>query len=148
MARPERPEAEDRRNSEDPADALIRKVSLLVELLRNKRIQQSVAARNFGVSERSIERDVKHLRNIGEAAGFKVSTKVNGDFYDLVEFEGRTKVTAGQQSIGNVIAEMVKALGAPVADLAQGLSVEAQPEGERFVHIVMPQLVEGSAVAK
>lgn len=146
MARPER-DADDRRNSEDPAGALIRKVSLLVELLRNKRITLSVAARNFDVSERSIERDIKHLRNIGEAAGFKVSNK-KGDQYELVEFEGRSNVASGQNGIANVLAEMVKALGAPIADLAQGLSVEAQPEGERFLHIVMPQLVEGSNVAR
>lgn len=147
MGRPER-DADDRRNPEDPAGALIRKVSLLVELLRNKRISLSVAAHNFDVSQRSIERDVKHLRNIGEAAGFRLSNKLKGDYYELLEFEGRSRVASGQQGIANVLAEMVKALGAPIADLAHGLSVEAQPEGERFLHIVMPQLVEGSNVAK
>jgi predicted DNA-binding transcriptional regulator YafY len=119
-----------------------------VELLRNKRISLSVAARSFDCSERSIERDEKHLKNIGEAAGFRLSNKIKGDYYELLEFRGRSRVESSQQGIANVLAEMVEALGAPIADLATGLDVEAQPEGERFLHIVMPQLVEGSSVAK
>jgi predicted DNA-binding transcriptional regulator YafY len=105
----------------------------------------------YDISERSLLRDLQELRNIGKSAGFRISDREHGDTFSLSEFKARPAgLLAGEKRLRSLVAELLKAFGEPVHDAAEGLhdGVTAPGDGATFVHLVQPQLKNGTAVAK
>jgi predicted DNA-binding transcriptional regulator YafY len=139
------------RKSGAPTVATVRKIGILLDLVRNRRISMRACEQTYAISERSLLRDLQELRNIGKTAGFRISDREHGDTFSLSEFKARPAgLLAGEKRLRVLVAELFKAFGEPVHDVAEGLNDGLTPpsEGGSFLHLVQPQLKDGSAVAK
>lgn len=134
------------RKSGEPNAATVRKIAILLDLVRNKRISMSAYKHAYDASDRTLLRDLQELREIGERAGFQIGEKVDGDYFELSEFKARpAKLLTAEKRLRTLIAELFKAFGEPLKGAAEGFGdVSAAP---RFLHLVQPQLSDGSAVA-
>ena len=134
------------RKSGNPAQATVRKISLLLDLVRNKRISLRASERHYGCSERTLLRDLQELRTIGETAGFRISDRQPGDIFELSEFKAQpTRLVGAEKRLRQLIAELLKAFGEP-AVRAAGDIAKTKDGDPSFLRIVQPQLVDGSAV--
>lgn len=69
-----------------PAPAMRRKVSLLVRLVRRRRVSLAHLRDAFDVSERTVLRDLQELREIGRAEGFAIGERDGAGMVSLTEF--------------------------------------------------------------
>ena len=107
------------RKSGNPAQATVRKISLLLDLVRNKRISLRASERHYGCSERTLLRDLQELRTIGETAGFRISDRQPGDIFELSEFKAQpTRLVGAEKRLRQLIAELLKAFGEPTVRAA------------------------------
>lgn len=130
---------------------MARKIGILLDLVRNRRISLAASEQLYSASERTLLRDLQELRKIGETAGFRISEREHGDTFSLFEFKGRPAgMVAGQKRLRALMRELFKLFGEPMHELAEGLSDGAaeHSDGATFVHFVVPQLADGSAVRK
>lgn len=135
------------RKSGKPNPATVRKIGMLLDLVRNKRISMRGCMDNYGMSDRSVLRDMQELRNIGKAAGFQISEKLDGDYFELSEFKARPgRLLAAERRLRTLVAELFKAFGEPMHDAAETFAGSGDADGPQFLHLVQPQLTDGSAV--
>lgn len=137
------------RASGEPSGATERKIRILLELIRNKFVRVGRLCDEYGASERSLLRDLQELRKIGARAGFKLSEKAEHDTIRLLDFDARpTALDKSGRALQSLIRNAARALGTPVeAELAALASDDARDE-RRFLHFLLPTLVEGSRVAE
>lgn len=69
-----------------PAPALRRKISLLLQLVRRRRVSLGELRDAFAVSERTVLRDLQELREIGRAEGFAIGERDAAGMVSLTEF--------------------------------------------------------------
>ena len=74
------------RGSGIPSPATSRKVQVLIELVRRRRISLRQLREEFAISERTLLRDLQELRQIGKAAGFRISERKGSDGVELIDF--------------------------------------------------------------
>lgn len=128
---------------------MARKIGILLDLVRHRRISIKGCQQTYGASERTILRDLQELRNIGETAGFRVTEREHGDICELSEFSSRpTGLVEGEKRVRALMAELFKAFGEPVNELAGAAGVDDTTDETPFLHVVQPQLVDGTAVGK
>src|SRR6185312_16341266 len=124
-----------------PTPAMTRKIGILLDLVRHRKISLSGCQQTYGASERTVLRDLQELRNIGETAGFRITEREHGDTFELSEFKARpASVAEGEKRVRALMTELFKAFGEPVHELAGDDSDGAD---EAFLHVVQPQLVDG-----
>ena len=137
------------RKSGKPNPATVRKIAILLDLVRNKRISLRACCQMYGASQRTVLRDLQELRSIGATAGFRITAREHGDAFELSEFKARpAAVVAGEKRLRSLMAALFKAFGEPVRDLADGLEHAPGGADASFLRIVQPQLMDGTAVAK
>lgn len=138
------------RKSGSPTPAMARKIGILLDLVRNRKISLNGCKATYGASERTILRDLQELRTIGDAAGFRITEREHGDTCELSEFKARpASLLEGEKRVRALMTELLKAFGEPVRELAGAANDDASPTDETsFLHVVQPQLVDGSAVGK
>lgn len=130
-----------------PAAATVRKIGILLDLVRNRKISLRGCEQTYGASERTVLRDLQELRNIGETAGFRITEREHGDTFELSEFNARPSgIVAGEKRLRGLMRELFKAFGDPLGDVAAGLTDGSTGTEPQFLHVVLPQLVDGSAV--
>lgn len=128
---------------------MARKIGILLDLVRNRRISLRGCEATYGASERTILRDLQELRNIGETAGFRITERAHGDTCELSEFKARpSSLLEGEKRVRLLMTELFKAFGDPVRDLAGTATADGTTDETPFLHVVQPQLVDGSAVGK
>ena len=69
-----------------PSTSTNRKIRVLLELVRRRRVSLRELMADFAASERTLLRDLQELRHIGAAAGFRISERTGGDV-ELLDFE-------------------------------------------------------------
>lgn len=137
------------RKSGSPTPAMARKIGILLDLVRNRKISIKGCEQTYGASERTILRDLQELRNIGETAGFRITEREHGDTCELSEFNARpTGLVEGEKRVRVLMAELFKAFGDPMNELAGAVGADQTPDETVFLHVVQPQLVDGTAVGK
>lgn len=137
------------RKSGSPTPATARKIGILLDLVRNRKISLSGCAQTYGASYRTLLRDLQELRKIGETAGFRIADRVHGDTFELSEFAGRPRgLVAGEKRLRLLMTDLLQAFGEPLHEWAGGLTDPAggPRAGDSFVHFVLPQLVDGAKV--
>jgi predicted DNA-binding transcriptional regulator YafY len=137
-----------RRDAGEASESVARKIWLLMELLRHRRVSFTEYAALHARDKRSFQRDLQQLRTIGKTAGFAISKLERGDLVKLISYDATLRrLDDARPPLLRLLAELARSLGEPI----QGeLSVIAQsaPEGEVFLHVQAPKLVDGSQVAK
>ena len=136
------------RRSGDPAPSTVRKIAILLDLVRNRKISLRACESTYGASERTVLRDLQELRAIGQTAGFAISDREHGDIFSLSAFKSSpNKLVASEKRFRALIAELFKAFGAPVRGYTEGLE-DAGSSAESFVQLALPKLVAQAAVTK
>ncbi|HEY1976388.1 MAG TPA: HTH domain-containing protein [Candidatus Baltobacteraceae bacterium] len=69
-----------------PAPAMRRKISVLVQLVRRRRVSLRLLRDAFAVSERTVLRDLQELREIGKVEGFAIGERDGAGMVSLTEF--------------------------------------------------------------
>lgn len=134
------------RASGQPAEATARKISLLLYLLRSRRIGIAFIKTQFNLSERQALRDLQELRKLGATLGFTITMRDGAGNVELADFANRpASLAAGERSMTALVLELFKAFGEPLAPFADSLA--NSQAGSPFVRVVMPRLEEGSTVA-
>lgn len=131
-------------------ESVIRKIWMIVELFRHKRLTFDHYAEKYERNKRSFQRDIQQLNLIGEDAGFKISAIKN----DCVTVEiSDPKLgsvhRAGKQG-ARLIGDVVRAMGQPIANEVGPLALEGDATEERFFHFATPKIIEneGSLIAQ
>jgi len=129
---------------------MARKIGILLDLVRNRRISLRGCEQTYGASERTILRDLQELRKIGETSGFRITEREHGDVCELSEFKARPAgILEGEKRVRALMAEVLKAFGDPMNELTGAVGNEDGATGDAtFLHVVQPQLVDGTAVGK
>ena len=139
------------RKSGSPTAATARKIGILLDLVRNRRISLRGCEQTYAASERTLLRDLQELRNIGKEAGFDITDRERGDIFELSEFKAKPSgVLAGQKRLRMLMKKLFEAFGDPVHELAEGLSDGGGSAGDEaaFLHVIQPQLVDGTSVGR
>jgi predicted DNA-binding transcriptional regulator YafY len=136
-----------RRDASEASESVSRKIWLLLELIRNRSVRfDDYAARHEG-GKRSFQRDLQQLRTIGRSAGFTIAPLKDGivrlESYDA----SLRRLDGARQPLLRLLAELARTLGEPIRGEIGALA-ESASEGEVFLHVQAPTLVEGSQVAK
>jgi predicted DNA-binding transcriptional regulator YafY len=134
-----------KKSTNDASEAVIRKIWVLIELLRNKHITFEHYEREYERDFRSFQRDLQQLRTIGQSAGFGLSKIQNGSRVVLEHFDGKiTKLqTAGSQT-EQLIGDVARAFGGPIVTAIGSLAGE-RDDDDRFFHFATPTLVESES---
>lgn len=128
----------------EASESVARKIWLLLELLRSRHVLFSEYTALHDRDRRSFQRDLQQLRVIGKTAGFTISKLENGDRVRLESFDAAPRrLDDARPPLLRLLAELARSLGGPIQG-ELGKLVENAPDGEVFLHVQAPQLVEGS----
>jgi hypothetical protein len=119
---------------------------VLLELLRSKAIRFSTYEHVYGRDYRSFQRDLQHLRKIGEEAGFKISPIANRERAELSLVDSQLRSLDASPRVVALISALSGALGAPVAREFGQLGQSADQTG--FLRLLLPLLVEQTQIAE
>ena len=133
------------RGAGEATAAAARKILVLLELLRAKAIRFSTYERVHGRDFRSFQRDLQHLRKIGEEAGFKISPIRDRDRAELTVLDTGLRSLDASPGVLGLISAMGGALGSPVARELGKLG-EATGDGG-VLRFLVPQLVAKTKIA-
>lgn len=140
-------EGDRRRDASEASESVARKIWLLMELLRHRRVRFSEYTALHAGGKRSFQRDLQQLRTIGKTAGFTISPVKDGVVH-LTAFDATLRrLDEARPPLLRLLAELARTLGEPIQGEI-GAIAETAPEGEVFLHVQAPKLVEGSQVAK
>jgi hypothetical protein len=134
------------RNPGEATEAAARKILVLLELLRSKAIRFSTYEHVYGRDYRSFQRDLQHLRKIGEEAGFKISPIANRERAELSLVDSQLRSLDASPRVVALISALSGALGAPVARELGRLGQSADETG--FLRLLLPQLVEQTQIGE
>jgi predicted DNA-binding transcriptional regulator YafY len=135
------------RSPGEPAEATARKIAILVELIRSRRISMAHIQSKYDISERQTSRDLQELRRIGAGLGFEIGKRNANGFVELAAFASRPgAIVARENNLRSLMVEIFKAFGEPLQGLTDGMEAGA-PIDSSFVRVVMPRLAAGSSVA-
>ncbi len=134
------------RPKDDPSLAAFRKIALLIDLIREKSIDTRTYCADYGVDKRSLQRDLRQLRTIGEARGFTLSSVKDGRV-TLTSFERRPhSLDREASSVDRLIAQLGAAFGEPLAR-ELGLPARTADSEASFIRFTAPVIAAGSRVA-
>ena len=139
-----------KKSTNEASDSVIRKIWMVVELFRHKRLSFETYAKEHERDKRSFQRDLQQLRAIGEHSGFSISQLKNGSYVELEHFDAKIRAlhregTQSEQLIGDV----ARAMGQPIAAEIGHIGNAPKSEDERFFHFAVPTIIEseGSNIA-
>ncbi|HVA37532.1 MAG TPA: WYL domain-containing protein [Candidatus Dormibacteraeota bacterium] len=135
-------------DSDNPGASTIRKLTLLVRLMRYGRVQAEAFRAEFGVSERSLKRDLRHVRVLAEEAGFAISP-IRAGAVTMTQRNGALslQVDRGRRDAEQMLAALAKALGEPVGRRLPRDGGAQPPPTARFLHFAFPELIGDRWVA-
>lgn len=134
------------RSSGEPAASTARKIEIIIELIRARRVSIVGIQRRFRISERQATRDLQELRAVGSDLGFEIGRRNSQGNVELGAFHGRSeKFDGAEQSLQSAIAQIFKAFGEPLRGLVS--AEHGRAEQASFLQFVMPKLSRGSDIA-
>ncbi len=135
-----------RRDSSEASESVARKIWLLMELLRSRRVRFDEYLARHGGGKRSFQRDLQQLRTIGKTSGFTISSVQDGLVQLTALDTSLRRLDEARPPLLRLLAELARTLGEPIQGEI-GAIAESAPEGEVFLHMQAPKLVAGSHVA-
>jgi predicted DNA-binding transcriptional regulator YafY len=136
-----------RRDASEASESVARKIWLLMELLRHRQVRFTEYEALHSGGKRSFQRDLQQLRTIGKTSGFTIS-QVKDGVVNLTAFDATLRrLDEARPPLLRLLAELARTLGEPIQGEI-GAIAQSAPEGEVFLHVQAPKLVEGSQVAK
>jgi len=136
-----------RKSTNEASAATKRKLTLVVELLTQRRVRFSSYQKMFGKGLRTFQRDLQQIEKIGETSGFKLGGVKDGEVVELIALDGKTrKLNSDSKRLERILVTMAQALGEPII---RELGSRASDTAERddFFSFAGPKLIEGTTVA-
>jgi predicted DNA-binding transcriptional regulator YafY len=131
------------KSTNEASDSTVRKIWMIVELLRRKRLSFEMYEKEHERNLRSFQRDLQQLRQIGEQSGFTISPVKNGSYVELQCSDARIrKMQKDATQTEKLIGDVARAMGQPIATEMGQVPTEPQPDDERFYHIAAPTMIE------
>lgn len=135
-----------KKSTNEASDSVIRKIWIIVELFRHKRLSFETYAKEHERDKRSFQRDMQQLRTIGEQSGFSISQIKAGSYVELEHFDAKIRAlhregTQSEQLIGDV----ARAMGQPIAVEIGPIGTAPKSEDERFFHFAVPTIIQSEA---
>jgi predicted DNA-binding transcriptional regulator YafY len=131
---------------DEPKEPAVRLVWLIASLLRDGRVELTRYGMRFGRGERSFKRDITKLRRTLQRhpeLGFGLAP-VGPGRYKIVDTAGRAARFREADRVARLLVYGVAtAMGGPVARLL----ADFRAEGEPFLRVAIPRLVDGSRAA-
>ena len=132
-----------RKPSNEASESVVRKIWMIVELFRHKRLTFEQYRAQHERDKRCFQRDIQQLNEVGKTAGFAI-LRIKSNCVTLEKFDSRIRSlnaagTQGEQLIGDV----VRAMGKPIANEVGPLAVREADE-ERFYHFATPKIIENA----
>ena len=124
------------RNTDDLSDHLARLFWIFVRLHSTEALEQSAYFERYETDIRTLQRDLKQLRNIGEHAGFRISTVKSGRY--LLEKRSPRFDWLHSASVANLatLQRLAEAFGGPVkAEIEAAVGPGAPATAASFLHI-------------
>jgi predicted DNA-binding transcriptional regulator YafY len=116
---------------------------MIVELFRHRRLSFELYQKEHERDRRSFQRDLQQLRAIGEQSGFKISAIRNGSYVELETSDVGIKTLQRQGTqTEQLIGEVARAMGQPIAAEIGPLANAPASADERFFHFAVPTLIE------
>src|SRR5450631_1481481 len=99
------------RSTNEASDSSVRKIWMIVELLRHKRLSLAMYQKEHERNLRSFQRDLQQLRAIGQQSGFTISPVQNASYVELKCGDARIRAlqkdaTQTERLIGDVARAM------------------------------------------
>lgn len=136
------------RASSEASDSVARKIWLLLELLRHQVVRFEDYTVLHARDKRSFQRDLQQLRTIGKTSGFTISKIEDGQCVRLSAIDLKLRRLSGAGTpVLRLLGELARTLGEPIRGEIGALAENA-PEGDVFVHVQVPTLVQGSHVRR
>jgi predicted DNA-binding transcriptional regulator YafY len=133
------------KSTNEASDSTARKVWMIVELLRRKRLSFEMYQKEHERDRRSFQRDLQQLRIIGEQSGFTISPIQPGSYVELQCEDKRIReLQRDATRTEKLIGDVARAMGQPIATEMGQVPTEPQPEDERFYHIAAATMIESS----
>jgi predicted DNA-binding transcriptional regulator YafY len=133
-----------KKSTNDASEAVIRKIRLLIELLRNRHITFEYYEREFDRDFRSFQRDLQQLRKIGSQSGFGMSGIKDGSLVELEHFDGKiTKLQTAGSKTERLIGDVARAFGGPIVSEIGNIANQTDSD-VRFFHFATPTIVESA----
>ena len=139
-----------KKSTNEASDSVIRKIWMVVELFRHKRLSFETYAQEHERDKRSFQRDLQQLRAIGEQSGFSISQAKAGCYVELETFDAKLHALQREgKKNEQLIGDVVRAMGQPIAAEIGHLGNAPISEDERFFHFAVPTIIasEGSNIA-
>jgi predicted DNA-binding transcriptional regulator YafY len=139
-----------KKSTNEASESVIRKIWMIVELFRHKRLSFEVYAKEHERDRRSFQRDLQQLRAIGEQSGFTISVIKNGSYVELENFDAKIRALHRQGTqTEQLIGEVARAMGQPIAAEIGHIARSPESDEERFFHFAVPTIIEseGSSMA-
>ncbi len=136
--------------ADTPSASTVRKLMLLVCLMRQGRVQMARFLERFEVSERSFKRDLRHVRELAQEAGFVISPIRDGVVTMALQSSGLAlQIDKGRRDVEQLLDTLARVLGEPVGRQLQRVrgDNDAGPLTRRFLHFAFPELVGDTWVA-
>jgi predicted DNA-binding transcriptional regulator YafY len=130
----------------EATEAAQRKILVLLELLRKKSIRFSTYSSVYSRDFRSFQRDLQHLRRIGEEGGFTISAIRNKELANLTVSQTELPSLEASPRIISLIGALGGALGAPVERELGGIGVASPDAG--FLRLLQPVLVAQTRIGE
>jgi predicted DNA-binding transcriptional regulator YafY len=136
-----------RKSTNEASAATKRKLTLVVELLTQRRVRFSSYQKMFGKGLRTFQRDLQQIEKIGETSGFKLGGVKDGEIVELIALDGKTKKLNGDSKrLERILVTMAQALGEPIVRELGSRASDAA-ESDDFFTFAGPKLIEGTTVA-
>jgi predicted DNA-binding transcriptional regulator YafY len=138
-----------KRSTNEASDSAVRKIWMIVELFRHKRLSFELYQKEHERDRRSFQRDLQQLRAIGEQSGFKISAAKHGSSVELNTLDARIRALNHQATqMEQLIGDVARAMGQPIAAETGHLATPAESDDERFYHLAIPKMIEseGSSI--
>jgi proteasome accessory factor B len=131
------------RSTNEASDSTVRKIWMIVELLRHKRLSFETYEKEHERDRRSFQRDLQQLRIIGEDSGFTISPIQPGSYVELQCGDKRIlELHRDATRTERLMGDVARAMGQPIATEIGQLPTGPEPDDERFYHIAVPTMIE------
>ena len=136
-----------RKSTNEASAATKRKLTLVVELLTQRRVRFSSYQKMFDKGLRTFQRDLQQIEKIGEKSGFKLGGVKDWRSCRAHRYRWQNeKLNSDSKRLERILVTIAQALGEPII---RELGSRASDAAERddFFSFAGPRLIEGTTVA-
>ncbi|MHB8147361.1 MAG: helix-turn-helix transcriptional regulator [Vulcanimicrobiaceae bacterium] len=137
-----------RRRADAPSDRVARIIWILLRLLYDGALDFATCIDRFGISRREFQRDLKHLREIGETCGFTISPITGGRVFLNSSNRRAELLRIKSRDVTETLGRIAAAIGGPIEREIRDATGVAPTDAHRgFLHLRGASPIDNARVA-